>query len=110
MNSFEEAFSLLIREMETIQRDDPSTTTTADGRMNKLAPRPHSTGFSTIDTINTLIGMYLSELSEPIFHIFLNKESPQNKPVIPISQQFNSISNWDINAVKQWLERIGLSK
>ena len=49
LNSFEEAFSLLIREIETIRRG---------GEAHAL-PRPHTVGISAIDTVNNLIGLYL---------------------------------------------------
>jgi hypothetical protein len=56
LNSFEEAFSLLIREIETIRRDDIPHCHSGESH---TLPRPHSVGISAIDTVNNLIGLYL---------------------------------------------------
>jgi hypothetical protein len=45
-----------------------------------------------------------------LFVFSFAKDSSQNKPVISPPQHPNSVADWDTNAVKQWLERIRLSK
>ncbi|CAF3145132.1 unnamed protein product [Rotaria sp. Silwood2] len=88
---FEEAFSTLIREVETIKQDDLQEVNNGIDKNNGKAHRPHGTGFSTIDAINSMI------------------ESKQNKPVKPTVQQEHITTSWDTTSVQQWLERIELS-
>ncbi|CAF4028111.1 unnamed protein product [Rotaria sordida] len=85
---FEEAFSILIREIETIKQVDRQVGNNED---NIKDHPPHGTRYSTIDTINTIT------------------ESKQNKPVKSTSQSQHITTNWDTTAVQQWLEQIGLS-
>ncbi len=58
MNSFEEAFATLIREIETIKKLNVPTNIDDHAKINKPIHRPHGTGVSAIDTIDNHIGMY----------------------------------------------------
>jgi hypothetical protein len=44
-----------------------------------------------------------------IFFVFI-KESKHHKVLKQSSESKPSIADWDTNAVKQWLERVGLMK
>ncbi len=106
-NSFEEAFALLIREVETIKRDNISKHTNTNDKTSKITHRPHGTGISTVDTVNSLIGKYSKNILFIIF-VFSLKES--NRGVTHTFETINNVADWDNKAVKQWLERIGLTK
>ncbi|CAF3502368.1 unnamed protein product [Rotaria socialis] len=85
---FEEAFSTLIREVETIKEVN-----SGNEKNEKKVGQPHTTGLSTIENINNLI------------------ECKQDKPIIstPTLPSDHSIPHWDSATVKKWLEKIGLS-
>ncbi|CAF0853266.1 unnamed protein product [Adineta steineri] len=83
---FEEAFALLIREVETIKGNTTSMTN------DKAVHRPHGVGFSAVDTINNN-----------------RNDSKQNHIITPSRELPNSIADWDTIAVKQWLESVGLT-
>lgn len=108
LNSFEEAFSLLIREIETIKRDNLSKNNNTNDRPTQ---RPHSTGSATIDKVQNMIGMFSNKqifCFTIIYFFLLIKESKPNKS--SEYESTNKITDWDTNAVKKWLERVGLSK
>lgn len=66
-NSFEEAFALLIREIETIKRDNLSRNNSITEKPNKTKHRPHGTGFSSIERVNSLRGMHSLPIAELSF-------------------------------------------
>jgi hypothetical protein len=107
-NSFEEAFALLIREVETIKRDNISKHTNTNDKTSKITHRPHGTGISTVDTVNSLIGKYSKKYFIYNFRFFFLKES--NRGVTHTFETINNVADWDNKAVKEWLERIGLMK
>ncbi|CAF2450162.1 unnamed protein product [Rotaria sp. Silwood2] len=90
---FEEAIVLLIREIETIRRDiitknDHNTTA---NKTNQPLYHQHGIAFTSVDN-KTLDHAKLSEL---------NNTSPSSK-------ENNTVMDWDVRAVKQWLEHIEL--
>jgi len=109
LNSFEEAFATLIREIETIKHDNISKHINKNEKPNKTTHHPHGTGFSATDTVHTLIGVYSKNVLFIIFFVFI-KESKHHKVLKQSSEPKTSIADWDTNAVKQWLERVGLIK
>ncbi|CAF0790448.1 unnamed protein product [Adineta steineri] len=90
---FEEAFALLIREIETIRRDImmKNNNNTQDKTPPPLYHQP-SIGYSPIYNSNTIDGNSLE---------FKNKQRNVNIN--------NPILDWNVNLVQQWLVRIGLS-
>ncbi|CAF3573202.1 unnamed protein product [Rotaria sordida] len=86
---FEEAFALLIREIETIRRDimTKNNHNITQDKTNQPFYHQHSVGFTSIDKKN--------------IDNELNSISPSGK-------ENNGAMDWDACAVKQWLERIGL--
>ncbi|CAF3514245.1 unnamed protein product [Adineta steineri] len=90
---FEEAFALLIREIETIRRDImmKNNNNTQDKTPPPLYHQP-SSGYSPIYNSNTIDGNSLE---------FKNKQRNVNIN--------NPILDWNVNLVQQWLVRIGLS-
>ncbi|CAF0864120.1 unnamed protein product [Rotaria sordida] len=86
---FEEAFALLIREIETIRRDimTKNNHNITQDKTNQPFYHQHSVGFTSIDKKN--------------IDNELNSISPSGK-------ENNGAMDWDAGAVKQWLERIGL--
>ncbi|UJR16315.1 hypothetical protein I4U23_003221 [Adineta vaga] len=94
---FEEAFALLIREVETIRRDNivksSSLGNTSDKPNQPLYHQP-SLGFSSNDNNNNTSATVNSlEAKTKIYHEITN----------------NTVVTWNIEAVKQWLIRSELS-
>ncbi|CAF1110775.1 unnamed protein product [Adineta ricciae] len=87
---FEEAFAILIREIETIKQDDSSLSTSNDDKTNRALHQLHSTGISTTDTLRNALEPKAST------EIKFSLEPPRH------------IRDWDVSAVKTWLEGIGL--
>ncbi|UJR30185.1 hypothetical protein I4U23_017724 [Adineta vaga] len=88
---FEEAFAILIREMETIKQNDPLVNTSNDERINRMFHQSHGAGISSIDTFTT------------------HSESKYSSGKKPTLEPPHSIAEWDASTVKQWLEGIGLT-
>ncbi|CAF1216015.1 unnamed protein product [Adineta ricciae] len=87
---FEEAFAILIREIETIKQDDSSLNTSNDDKTNRALHQLHSTGISTADTLRNALE------PKPSTEIKFSLEPPRH------------VRDWDVSAVKTWLEGIGL--
>ncbi|CAF1114792.1 unnamed protein product [Rotaria sp. Silwood1] len=91
--SFEEAFALLIREIETIRRNimTKNNHNITQDTTNQPLYHQHSIGFTSIDNKN-VDNVKLSELNS----------------TSPIGKENNAVMDWDVPAVKQWLEHVGL--
>lgn len=94
--SFEDAFALLIREIETIRRD-------ALVKTNSL---PSATPNNPLQTLyhQPSVGFAPVENSLPT----LDSLDAKSKISRDIANQ--GASNWDVDGVKQWLARIQLSQ
>jgi hypothetical protein len=106
--SFEEAFALLIREIETIRKDVISKDD--HSIYDKSKPSLHhqaSIGFSTADSKRTGNGLSVLFFFQSSY-LFWKIES--SVPTSSSSIEKENPVDWNIATVQKWLERCGLSK
>ena len=102
--SFEEAFAVLIREIEMVRRDPSENHSPAPPHQ-----RPPSDGPIAVEPNNAVASKNSSFWSREKKKIRSSEYKTPAK-VVPSENELSPIANWNIPRMRQWLESIGLGQ
>jgi hypothetical protein len=100
-NRFDEAFSILIREIEMIRSDTNSThNSPIETTSNPTGHRPSRSPVDVVHSSGHQLGRHRNAT---------NEDHRVNSRILSNNEQEHPLADWNSNAVSDWLRSIGLS-